>query len=42
MSDVGGYMWFVALGAGILALGGALFYGQMRNRARGHRPGRPD
>jgi hypothetical protein len=34
MSDMGGYIWFIALGLGLLALAGAIAYGTARGRRR--------
>jgi len=38
MSDLGGYVWFIALGIGLLALAGAMAYGTMRGRRAGGDP----
>lgn len=32
MSDLGSYIWFIALGIGLLALAVAMAYGTMRGR----------
>jgi hypothetical protein len=42
MMDFGAYIWFAALFAALLALGGGIAYGNMRNRQRPHQPGKPD
>ncbi len=42
MMDYGAYIWFAALFAALLALGGGIAYGNLRNRQRPHRPGKPD
>ena len=38
MSDIGGYIWFIGLGAGIIILGLAIAYASARKRKRKRKP----
>lgn len=38
MSDLGSYIWFIALGIGLLALAGVIAYAQLRGRRAGGDP----